>query len=118
MKGCGFSFYFIFYVSISMVFFFPLSFLHAVDAFCLLQFQTTWSYTDTEQTFGIAGPGAGAQAPLQGRDAQNGNCTSVDRKVHGCIQGLQGPRGLYVMGRQRGYKPFCTNACPPAHSSI
>lgn len=64
MKGCGFSFYFIFYVSILWVF---LSFLCAVDAFFLLQFQTTWSYMEIlhrENCFAaLQGPGVGAPGP-------------------------------------------------------
>lgn len=62
---------------------------------------------------------------LQGREAQkNGNCTRdffrccMDRRAHGCIQGLQGPRGLHVTGGQGSYKTFCTKAYPPAHSSV
>lgn len=74
----------------------------------------------------FAGPrGRSSRPSLQGRDAQkNGNCTRdffcccVDRRTHGCIQGSQGPRGLHVTGGQGSYKPFCTNAYPPAHSSI
>lgn len=41
MKACSFSFNFVFYISLL-----SLSFLCAVDAFFLLQFQTTWSYTE------------------------------------------------------------------------
>lgn len=105
-----------------------LSFLCAVDAFFLLQFQTTWSYMEIlhrELLHSFAGPRVRSSSPPSRADAQkNGNCTRdffcccVDRRAHGCIQGSQGPRGLHVTGGQGSYKPFCTNAYPPAHSSI
>lgn len=60
MKGCGFSFYFLFYIPFLWIF------LYAVDAFFLLQFQTTWSYMEIlhrQNCFAaLQGPGAGAQA--------------------------------------------------------
>ena len=89
---------------------------------------TLWRYCTDRSLCSFAGPEVGAQAtpPPQGRDAQkNGNCTKdlffccVDRRAHVYIQGLRGPCGLHVTGGgQGGYKPFCTNACSPAHSFV
>ena len=80
------------------------SFLCAVDAVFLLSFRphgARWRYCTTEPLCSFMGPlGQEPRPSLQGSNAQNGNCTRdlflccVDRRAHGCIQGLQGPRGL------------------------
>lgn len=61
MKGCGF-----FLFHFLPFYFYEFSFFRAVDAFFLLQFQTTWSYMEIlhrQNCFAaLQGLGVGAQA--------------------------------------------------------
>lgn len=122
MKGCGFSF---------ISFFSPIFLGFPLCSSCFLppavpdHMELCGDIAQTELLCSIAesrrrSPGPPSRVEM----AKNGNCTRdlflccMDRKIHGCIQGLQGPHGRHVTGGQRGHKQFCTNACPPAHSSI
>lgn len=121
MKGCGFSF-------ISFFVFIFLGF--PLRSSCFLPpavpdpMELCGDIAQTECFAALQSPGGGAQALLSGQRwrrmeiALGTSSLLYDRKTHGCIQGLQGPHGLHVTGGQRGHKPFCTNACPPAHSYL
>lgn len=82
-----------------------------------------WRYCTTEPLCSFVGPlGQEPRPSPQGSNAQNGNCTRdlflccVDRRAHGCIQGLQGPRGLCHRWT-RGLQAIL-HKCLPTCSSI
>lgn len=105
-------------------------FLCAVDAFFLLQFQTTWSYMEIvhrQNCFAaLQGPRGRSPGPpsrvemhrRMGIALATSSFGAWTEELMAIIFRDCKDHVDYVTGGQRGYKPFCTNACPPAHSSI
>lgn len=113
-EGCGFPFHFM--SPFPFLWAFPS--LCAVDAFFLLQFQAVELCEALHRQNRFAGPRAGArplQVEMHRTEIALGPLLSCGRKSSWLYSGIA--RATWATRhrwRTSGYKPFCTNACPPA----